>query len=272
MSRVTVHMLSDGTATYNEFYNSFNNSGDGEAYWKKMVEEINSQDWNNGGDNFVNTKVLPSFEGHWHWMYPLATRDNYELVMHDGSLLETQDEYVREQIGKMHITDKKVLSMYQELPPDSQQRFLQMIPYDKAVYDRLMDESPKPNLIINGTSNQPENQKKYVEEVYSRYKDEYDIFFEPHPADESYLNYENDFPELKNIPKMAFEFVLMFIEPKIDAIGGFPSTIYLTVPVEKVKFMFAAGPEAMPRPLNQVFEAATQEIDYMLATANNISE
>ena len=31
----------------------------------------------------------------------------------------------------------------------------------------------------------------------------------------------------------------MFISDKIDAIGGFPSSIYLTVPVEKVKFMFA---------------------------------
>lgn len=65
---------------------------------------------------------------------------------------------------------------------------------------------------------------------------------------------------------MAFEFVLMFIEPKIDAIGGFPSSIYLTVPVEKVKFMFAAGPEAMPRPLNQIFATAQEgQIDYMLA-------
>ena len=64
---------------------------------------------------------------------------------------------------------------------------------------------------------------------------------------------------------MSFEFVMMFIGDKIDAIGGFPSSIYLTVPVEKVKFMFAAGPEAMPRPLNIIFSEATQDIDYMLA-------
>ena len=128
-----------------------------------------------------------------------------------------------------------------------------------------MDESSKPNLIINGTSNQPENQRAYVEEVYNQYKDDYDVFFEPHPADESYLDYETEFPGLKNVPKMSFEFVMMFIGDKIDAIGGFPSTIYLTVPVEKVKFMFAAGPEAMPRPLNIIFSEATQDIDYMLA-------
>lgn len=58
---------------------------------------------------------------------------------------------------------------------------------------------------------------------------------------------------------------MMFIGDKIDAIGGFPSTIYLTVPVDKVKFMFAAGPDAMPRPLNLIFSNAEQEIDYMLA-------
>ena len=57
----------------------------------------------------------------------------------------------------------------------------------------------------------------------------------------------------------------MFISDKIDAIGGFPSSIYLTVPVEKVKFMFAAGPEAMQKPLDRIF-AEQEGIDYMLAS------
>ena len=57
----------------------------------------------------------------------------------------------------------------------------------------------------------------------------------------------------------------MFMSDKIDAIGGFPASIYLTVPVEKVKFMFAAGPEAMPKPLDRIF-AKQEGIDYMLAS------
>lgn len=264
MSRVKVIMLSDGTGTYNEFFNNFGASGTGETYWKKMVDEINSMSWS-GDDGYVETKALPEFETHWHWSYPLATRENYTYIMHDSGLLETSDPYVKERIKEMHCEDRNVVDMLNGLSPDKQETFLSMIPYEKDVYVELMDESPKPNLIINGTSNDPENQRKYVGEVYEKYKDDYDVFFEPHPADESYLDYETAFPGLKNIPKMSFEFVMMFIGDKIDAIGGYPSTIYLTVPVEKVKFMFAAGPEAMPKPLNLIFENAEQEIDYMLA-------
>ena len=264
MSRVKVIMLSDGTGTYNEFFNNFGASGTGETYWKKMVDEINSMSWSGDGA-YVETKALPEFETHWHWSYPLATRENYTYIMHDSGLLETSDPYVKERIKEMHCEDRNVVDMLNGLSPDKQKTFLSMIPYEKDVYVELMDESPKPNLIINGTSNDPENQRKYVGEVYEKYKDDYDVFFEPHPADESYLDYETTFPGLKNIPKMSFEFVMMFIGDKIDAIGGYPSTIYLTVPVEKVKFMFAAGPEAMPKPLNLIFENAEQEIDYMLA-------
>lgn len=264
MSRVRVFMLSDGTGTYNEFYNNFGEAGAGEEYWKKMTEEINGMSWS-GDDGYVETKALPEFETHWHWSYPLATRENYTYIMHDSGLLETSDPYVKERIKEMHCEDRNVVDMLNGLSPDKQKTFLSMIPYEKDVYVELMDESPKPNLIINGTSNDPENQRKYVGEVYEKYKDDYDVFFEPHPADESYLNYETAFPGLKNIPKMSFEFVMMFIGDKIAAIGGYPSTIYLTVPVEKVKFMFAAGPEAMPKPLNLIFENAEQEIDYMLA-------
>ena len=264
MSRVKVIMLSDGTGTYNEFFNNFGASGTGETYWKKMVNEINSMSWS-GDDGYVETKALPEFETHWHWSYPLATRENYTYIMHDSGLLGTSDPYVKERIKEMHCEDRNVVDMLNGLSPDKQKTFLSMIPYEKDVYVELMNESPKPNLIINGTSNDPENQRKYVGEVYEKYKDDYDVFFEPHPADESYLDYETAFPGLKNIPKMSFEFVMMFIGDKIDAIGGYPSTIYLTVPVEKVKFMFAAGPEAMPKPLNLIFENAEQEIDYMLA-------
>lgn len=268
ISRVKVYMLSDGTGTYNEFYNNFGTSGTGEAYWKKMVDEINSLSWGSDDDEFIDTKALPDFEAHWHWSYPLSTREGFTLVLHDKALLEpqTEDEYVKARIQEMHCDDKNVVDMFNALSPDKQKQFLAMVPYEKEVFEKLMEESPKPNLIINGTNGQPENQRKYVEEVYNKYKEQYDVFFEPHPADESYFDYEEAFPGLKNVPKMSFEFVLMFISDKIDAIGGFPSTIYLTVPVNKVKFMFAAGPEAMPRPLNIVFANAPDgQIDYMLA-------
>ena len=265
LSRLKVHLLSDGTGTYNEFYSAFAASGTGRENWEKYVAEINSLAWNSDGSDLLGTRALPEFEQHWHWSYPLSTLDNYDLTLHYDNMFETADPYVQEQLPKMHLTPDNVIDMLKRLPQAKQEIMYRMIPYDRQVFIDLMDASPKPNLIINGTSNQPENQRLYVGEVYEKYKEDYDIFFEPHPSDESYLDYEEAFPGLKNIPKTSFEFVLMFISDKIDAIGGFPSSIYLTVPVEKVKFMFAAGPEAMQKPLDRIF-AAQEGIAYMLAS------
>ena len=264
-SRLEVHMLSDGTGTYNEFHSVFGANGTGRENWEKYVAEINSLAWNSDGSDLLGTRAHPDFDQHWHWCYPLATLPGFDLTLHYDNLFETEDPYVREQISKMNLKGDNVVEMLKRLPPEKQEIMYRMIPYDRQVFEDLMDASPKPNLIINGTSNQPENQKQYVGEVYEKYKDSYDIFFEPHPNDESYLDYETLFPGLKNIPKTSFEFVLMFISDKIDAIGGFPSSIYLTVPVEKVKFMFAAGPEVMPKPLDRLF-AEQEGIDYMLTS------
>ena len=197
LSRLKVHLLSDGTGTYNEFYSAFAANGTGRENWEKYVAEINSLAWNSDGSDLLGTRALPEFEQHWHWSYPLSTarqlRPHAALRQH---VSKPADPYVQEQLPKMHLTPDNVIDMLKRLPQAKQEIMYRMIPttYDRQVFIDLMDASPKPNLIINGTSNQPDNQRLYVEEVYRKYKDEYDIFFEPHPSDESYLDYEEAFP------------------------------------------------------------------------------
>ena len=49
---------------------------------------------------------------------------------------------------------------------------------------------------------------------------------------------------------------------RVDMIGGYPSTVFLTVPLDKVRFIFAANAESMARPLNILFRDAT-DVEWM---------
>ena len=81
LSRLKVHLLSDGTGTYNEFYSAFAASGTGRENWEKYVAEINSLAWNSDGSDLLGTRALPEFEQHWHWSYPLSTLDKIVRTM-----------------------------------------------------------------------------------------------------------------------------------------------------------------------------------------------
>ena len=61
---------------------------------------------------------------------------------------------------------------------------------------------------------------------------------------------------------MPFEIFVWALLDKIDMIGGYPSTVFLTVPVDKVRFIFAADAASLVRPLNILFRDAT-DVEWM---------
>ena len=125
----------------------------------------------------------------------------------------------------------------------------------------------KKNLVIIGTSHGSEEsarqQRDYVARIVEQYGEGYDIFFKPHPADTSSAGYEIEFPGLTLLPgQMPFEIFVWALIDRVDMIGGYPSTVFLTVPLDKVRFIFAANAESMARPLNILFRDAT-DVEWM---------
>ena len=102
-----------------------------------------------------------------------------------------------------------------------------------------------------------QQQRDYVARIVGQYGAAYDIFFKPHPADTSSASYEADFPGLTLLPgQMPFEIFVWSLMDHVDMIGGYPSTVFLTVPVDKVRFIFAPDAESLVRPLNLLFRDA----------------
>lgn len=257
-ARVKVSMLSDGTATYNNFADYFGDPGSASRNWDRYAAQVEALDWNHGG-RYPETRSIPEFESP-RWAYFLATRPNYRLEMQDGSLLESSGAFMDEKLAQMDILSVQPSELLAALPPNAQQQFYRMASFDYDRFAALFDASPRKNLIVIGTSHKSseseQTQRRYVQQVVDRYGAEYDIFFKPHPADKSSADYEKRFGLTLLPGQMPFEIFVWSLIDKIDVIGGYQSTVFLTVPVDKVGFLFAPDAASLVRPLNILFRDA----------------
>lgn len=86
-ARVKVTMLSDGTATYNNFHNYFGDAATAEQNWNDYAAEVEALDWNHGG-RYPETRAPEEFASY-TWPYYLSTRPDYRLMLQNSSLMES---------------------------------------------------------------------------------------------------------------------------------------------------------------------------------------
>lgn len=263
-ARVKVTMLSDGTATYNNFHSYFGDPATAEQHWNEYAAQVEALDWNHGG-RYPATRAPEAFSSYM-WPYYLATRPNYRLMLQNGELLQSSGPFMTAQLHKMQIESVQPYRMLDALSQKARERFYEMAGFDFDHFAALFDASPKKNLIIIGTSHRSaeseEQQADYVARIAAQYGSEYDLFFKPHPADGSSAGYPDRFPSLTLLPgQMPFEIFVWSLLEKVDLLGGYPSTVFLSVPVEKVGFLFAPNAESLIRPLDRLFRDA--EVEWM---------
>ena len=258
-ARVKVTMLSDGTATYNNFHNYFGDAATAEQNWNDYAAEVEALDWNHGG-RYPETRAPEEFASY-TWPYYLSTRPDYRLMLQNSSLMESSCPFIADRLAAMKMESVQPYELLTALPEASKQQFYRMAKFDYARFAGLFDLSPKKNLIIIGTSHSSaaseQQQAAYVERIIQQYGSDYDIFFKPHPADSSSAGYPDRFEGLTLLPgQMPFEIFVWALLDKIDMIGGYPSTTFISVPLDKVGFLFAADADGLVRPLNILFRDA----------------
>ena len=195
------------------------------------------------------------------WPYYLSTRPDYRLMLQNSSLMESSCPFIADRLAAMKMESVQPYELLTALPEASKQQFYRMAKFDYARFAGLFDLSPKKNLIIIGTSHSSaaseQQQAAYVERIIQQYGSDYDIFFKPHPADSSSAGYPDRFEGLTLLPgQMPFEIFVWALLDKIDMIGGYPSTTFISVPLDKVGFLFAADADGLVRPLNILFRDA----------------
>ena len=175
--------------------------------------------------------------------------------------MESSCPFIADRLAAMKMESVQPYELLTALPEASKQQFYRMAKFDYARFAGLFDLSPKKNLIIIGTSHADDAsarlQRDYVARIMEQYGAQYDVFFKPHPADTTSAGYETEFPGLTLLPgQMPFEIFVWALLDKIDMIGGYPSTTFISVPLDKVGFLFAADADGLVRPLNILFRDA----------------
>lgn len=258
-ARVKVTMLSDGTATYNNFHNYFGDAATAEQNWNDYAAEVEALDWNHGG-RYPETRAPQDLVSD-EWIAYLSTRPNYRLMLQNASLMESSGPFMTQKLAEMKMESVQPYELLTALPEEAKKEFYRMANFDYDRFKALFDASPKGNLIILGTSHTTDEscrqQAAYVQRIMEQYGAEYDVFFKPHPADGSSSDYEERFPGLTLLPgQMPFEIFVWSLLDEVNLIGGYPSTTFLSVPLDKVGFLFAADAASLPRPLNLLFQDA----------------
>ena len=230
-----------------------------EQNWNDYAAEVEALDWNHGG-RYPETRAPEEFASY-TWPYYLSTRPDYRLMLQNSSLMESSCPFIADRLAAMKMESVQPYELLTALPEASKQQFYRMAKFDYARFAGLFDLSPKKNLIIIGTSHSSaaseQQQAAYVERIIQQYGSDYDIFFKPHPADSSSAGYPDRFEGLTLLPgQMPFEIFVWALLDKIDMIGGYPSTTFISVPLDKVGFLFAADADGLVRPLNILFRDA----------------
>lgn len=258
-ARVKVTMLSDGTGTYNNFHTFFGDPATAEQNWNDYAAQVEALDWNHGG-RYPETRAPEDLVSD-EWIAYLSTRPNYRLMLQNSSLMESSGPFMTQKLTEMKMESVQPYELLTALPEDAKQEFYRMANFSYDHFKDLFDASPKGNLIVLGTSHTTDESRQqqaaYVQRIMDQYGSEYDVFFKPHPADNSSSDYEERFPGLTLLPgQMPFEIFVWSLLDEIDLIGGYPSTTFISVPLDKVGFLFAADAASLPRPLNLLFQDA----------------
>ena len=255
--KVKITLFSDGTGSYKAiFQDKFGNNGDIQ-FWNQYQQEfeqiyiqpstatfIFDRDiWRNY--SYVALSIVPQMQ---YWLqYP--------------EYLQTNDLQIKQNVQKFtqegKLIKKDLLDMYNTLSNNDQQKIrlmLRLAGTEANKYDALFS-GDKPVLMITGTN--PSNQQtlNYMQKVVDKFQADYRLLFKPHPADPNIQNVLNTFPVLSLVPAtVPTEALFWFYNDKIAGIGGYESTLYLSVPSSKVKFFFLPGNKPTIAPLDYIWE------------------
>ena len=269
-SRVKITLFPDGSGTYGASYNTpFGPAISGGTNFKTHIQSLNEafarqftmEDFVE--DPYTRSYTLP---------HPAATFPQVHYYIQDLAYLITNDPYVEAQKNLSNYIVKSPDKLLADLPYQKQQQFYQLTNFDKGTFETLFDASPKKNLVIIGTNTNtnasfpPEVQRAFVQMVMDQYGENFDVFFKPHPSDTDYNKEGSPYDEVFGLTllpaRMPFEIFCWALSDKMDAIGGTSSTVFLTVPLEKVNFMFAPNSSSLGIPLNTVL-ADSPNVNWM---------
>lgn len=275
-NRYDVSIYSDGTITYTDYY---------ESGTEKVIRDIKIKK-ENSYELFLNEKesldliidqfrkgiisTIEPLEGsYWDYLYLSTLRDNFRYILQFPELITFEDEQVAEAMKNANFERIVAVEEFQALDAEEKEKFFNYVKLDKKELEEKYFESDDANyLVITGTKPfygkiGQENFEKLIKQVYEIYNEEYTILYKPHPSalpDEAQEKFLNDLG-ITVLPGTIPMEALSFIYPNLN-LGGFPSSLYMSVDEGKTKFFFVASKEELIAPLNYLYDDLFSDAEF----------
>lgn len=276
-SRVKISMITDGASTYIDYIRLFSTRFVGAmryTLYRKRVEKLLADYYSNPTFGTVATDATDDINQDTFYTHLFARQSNVRHYIVSTDYLISFSRYLKLQIAETNYITTSPRFVLAQFPEDKRELFYKMTRFDLKANEKLLAGSDKKNMIVIGTTTTewspvtPQMQEQYIQAVMDRYSDEYNIFLKLHPEDKR-DDYEQRFPGIKLIqPKtLPFDLFVWALNDKIDAMGGFIGTVFINLPVDKVKFMFARDAESLGSLLYyEIFE--NKRIDWIKIPSN----
>lgn len=272
--RVNTVMYSCGTIDYVVDYSiTKENSYDSFVSEKQNYEATREKAKSNLYANVVSTANMGLNP---NYVLLNALRDNVTYYLQFPEIIKFKDNKVNEEMKNANM--KKIIAREQFDLLDSNQKetFFKCINFDKETFDKEYFNSENGKyLVITGTKpyygkyskNEFENM---ISQVVEKYEKEYTILFKPHPSalpeesEQKYLSSLN----IKVLPgKMPME-AIAFVYKDIK-LGGFASSLYMSVDEGSTYFFFANKKEELVDPLNVLYDDLFKNAEFIQPKINN---
>lgn len=271
-TRYDVTIYSNGTLSYVRSYeitqkDKYERFLEEKEDYNEIVEKIrnNTLEYNEHPGSYLVDDKSGIFYNEYNYDYMLIStlRDNIRYFLQYPQMLEFKDESIKSEMANSNIEKIVAQDEYNKLNDEQKKIFFEDISLDKAELDKeYFQEESKEYIVITGTNpfygenNNKEQFENIIKKVCSDYSTtKYTILYKPHPN--ALPNEEqSEFLEslgIKILPGQIPMEAIMFIYPNLK-IGGFASSLYMSVDEGKTEFFFAENSTELVEPINILYE------------------
>lgn len=231
----------------------------------------NTKEYNDYPGSYMvdHNSELFNVDFNFDYMYLSTLRPNIKLLLQYPEMVKFEDKNIEKEMENANIEKVVATEEFGKLDEKEQNNFFEFVSLDKQELDeKYFTEKDGKYLIITGTvpfdgTIKKDKYKQIIEQVVEDYGEEYILLYKPHPRaiptqeEEQFLNSFNIKVLPGKIPMEAISFVYSDLY-----LGGFGSSLYMSVDQGKTLFFFARDKEELFEPLDKLYDKMFSEAKF----------
>lgn len=280
-NRYNINLYSDGTLSYAREYeicqaHKYERFKEEQRTYADILNKVRKNDYENQKTDkiasyLINTEFYKNEYYNYNYLLVSTTRKNINYIIQYPSLIKYEDKRIAKEMEKSNLTKIIAEEKFNECSEQSKNMFFDLINFDKEEMDNkyFNNKDKEEYLIITGTNpfygkGSKEKFERLIKKVCEKYENQYAILYKPHPSalpDEEQEKFLSDM-NIKVLPGRIPMEAISYIYPNLK-LGGFASSLYMSVDEGKTLFFFEKNKDRLVEPLNILYDSLFSEAEFI---------